>query len=148
MFACPYCKKVAVEVSEIDLKKKGLASFILFHCRGCANFFESYTSRSVNNAFYVNKRVVYSMNPYHHGYAKLEKYAWPIDLPKLMTLNNQDWTINYVTKAVTEKQCRMHAMNQRRIMMVLKTRFYLSLNGVVITIFMTNRKSFGHRTNE
>ena len=56
MFACPYCKKVAVEVSEIDLKKKGLASFILFHCRGCANFFESYTSRSVKNAFYVNKR--------------------------------------------------------------------------------------------
>lgn len=86
MFACPYCKKVAVEVSEIDLKKKGLASFILLHCRGCANFFESYTSRSVKNAFYVNKRAVYSMKPYHQDYVELEKNALPINLPKLMTL--------------------------------------------------------------
>ena len=39
-------------------------------------------------------------------------------------------------------------MNQERIMMVLKTRFYSSLNGVVIVIFMANRKGFGHRANE
>ena len=79
---------MAIEVSETDLKKKGLASFILFHCRGCAYFFESYTSRWVNNAFYVDKRAPYSMKPYHQDYAELEKTALPINVPKLMALKN------------------------------------------------------------
>ena len=77
---------MAIELSEIDLKKKGLASFILFHSRVCANFFESHTSRSVKNAFYVNKRAVYSMKPYHQDYAELEKNALPINLPKLIKI--------------------------------------------------------------
>ena len=89
LLACPSCKASTLKLSEICSKKKGLASFLVLQCSSCSYFIELYTSRSVDNAFDINLRAVFSMRACgQRGYAGLEKFVSLMNLPKPVTCNN------------------------------------------------------------
>ena len=154
MLACPSCNAVNMKLSEVYLKKKGLASFLFFQCNSCNYFIESYTSKSVDNAFDVNTRAVYSMRACGQGYAGLEKFASLMNLPKPMTSNNYDKIINKLIVATKDvagttmsDACEELRGDSTGIVDAAvscdgswQRRGYSSLNGVVTTISMTNGK--------
>ena len=58
MLSCTSCNKITMEVSEIDSKKEGIASYLLLQRSNFTSFLEPHTSCSADIAFDLNTRVV------------------------------------------------------------------------------------------
>ena len=99
---CSESCKCELNLREIFLKKKGLASCVLLTCKNCGYSKEFYTSVSNDNSFDINVRTVYSMRACGQGYAGLEKLTALMNLPKPMTANNYDKIVNRLNVVAKE----------------------------------------------
>ena len=70
---CPECCKCELNLGEVFLKKKWLASCLLSTCKNCGYSKEFYTSVSNDNSFDINVRTAYSRRERGQGYSGLEK---------------------------------------------------------------------------
>ena len=91
---CPECCKC--------LKKKGRASYLLLTRKNCGHSKEFYTSVSNDNSFDINVTTAYSMRSCGQGYVGLEKLKALMNLPKPMTANNYDKTVNRLNVVAKE----------------------------------------------
>ena len=85
-------------------KKKGFASVLYIKCEVCDYEKEFNTSRTYSSkqAYDVNSRMIYAMRSIGRSYSAIEKFAELMNLPKPMTSNSYDKSVQTLLKATTE----------------------------------------------
>ena len=115
--ACPECLSTkALQLFDVNEKKKGLARLIIVQCKFCPYTMDFYTSKQVEQPptedvqkkkgggkyMEVNLRTVYGMRAIGAGHSMLEKLCCHLDMPHPMTSCNYDNISNNIKNAVKD----------------------------------------------
>eukprot|EP00795_Rhopilema_esculentum_P001535 gene1535-15984_t len=88
MLVCPDCMTQSLSLDDDLPRKNGCASRLMLVCKECEWSHIFFTSKQINGAFEVNKRLVYGMRSIGIGYSGAKKFCAVLNIPTLPTKNN------------------------------------------------------------
>lgn len=82
-----------------EWRKQRLCSTFSLSCSQCYFKHDFSSSKRVNNAYDVNKRIVYAMRSVGQSYAGIETFCTMMNMPKCMRANNYDKLVKVCSSA-------------------------------------------------